>query len=74
MSLKLKNIGATCQREMVTLFHDMIHKEIEVYIDEMIAKSKTEEDHIANLQNLFDRLRKLKLHLNLTKCIFGVRS
>ena len=35
----LKNTGATYQRAMVTLFHDMMHKEIEVYVDDMIAKS-----------------------------------
>ena len=35
----LKNVGATYQRAMVTLFHDMMHKEIEVYVDIMTAKS-----------------------------------
>lgn len=45
MPFGLKNVGATYQRATVTLFHDMIHKEIEVYVDYMIAKSKTEDDH-----------------------------
>jgi len=39
MSFGLKNVGATYHRDMVTLFHDMIHKEIEVYVNDMIAKS-----------------------------------
>ena len=39
MPFRLKNAGATYQRAMVTLFHDMMHKEIEVYVDDMIAKS-----------------------------------
>ena len=39
MPFGLKNAGATYQRAMVTLFHDMMHKEIEVYVDNMIAKS-----------------------------------
>ena len=43
---------------MVTLFHDMIHKEIEVYVDDMIAKSQGEDDHVINLKKLFERLRK----------------
>ncbi|KAK5826749.1 hypothetical protein PVK06_021679 [Gossypium arboreum] len=43
MPFGLKNAGATYQRAMVTLFHDMMHKEIEVYVDDMIAKSRTEE-------------------------------
>ena len=59
---------------MVILFHDMIHKEVEIYIDDMIAKSHKEEDHIVYLQKLFERLRKFKLRLNLNKCTFGVRS
>ena len=42
MPFGLKNAGATYQRAMVTLFHDMMHKEIEVYVDDMIAKSKTD--------------------------------
>lgn len=70
----LKNIGALYQKEIVILFHDMIHKEIEVYVENMIAKSQTEEDHIVNLQKLFHCLRKLKLRLNPAKCTFRVRS
>ncbi|XP_040960329.1 uncharacterized protein [Gossypium hirsutum] len=59
---------------MVTLFHDMMHKELEVYVDNMIAKSKTEEEHVQVLKKLFMRLRKFQLKLNPAKCTFGVRS
>ena len=52
----------------------MMHKEIEVYVDDMIAKSKTEEEHLVNLRKLFKRLRKYRLRLNPTKCTFGVKS
>lgn len=45
----LKNVGATYQRAMTALFHYMMHEEMEVYVDDMIAKSKTEEDHLADL-------------------------
>ena len=55
----------------MTLFHDMMHKEIEVYVDDMIAKSQGEDDHVINLKKLFERLRKFQLKLNLEKCIFG---
>jgi hypothetical protein len=74
MPFGLKNAGATYQRAMVTLFHDMMHKEIQVYVDDMIAKSQSEEDHIDHLQKLFERLRKFRLRLNPAKCTFGVRS
>ena len=39
MPFGLKNTSATYQRAMVTLFHGMMHKEIEIYVDDMIAKS-----------------------------------
>jgi len=58
----------------VALFQDMMHREIEVYVDDMIAKSKTEEEHLVNLRKLFERLRKYRLRLNPAKCTFGVKS
>ena len=70
----MKNAKATYQRAMVTLFHDMMHKEIEVYIDDMIAKSQEGESHPTNIKKLFERLRKYQLKLNLSKCTFGVTS
>jgi len=73
MSFGLKNDGATYQRAMVALFHDMMQKEIEVYVDDMIAKSELEEEHILNLRKLFERLRKFKLKLNPAKCTCGVK-
>uniref|UniRef100_A0A2N9HC86 Reverse transcriptase/retrotransposon-derived protein RNase H-like domain-containing protein n=1 Tax=Fagus sylvatica TaxID=28930 RepID=A0A2N9HC86_FAGSY len=52
MPFGLKNAGATYQRAMVTLFHDMIHHEIEVYVDDMIAKSRTAQDHLTDLRKV----------------------
>ncbi|XP_039682906.1 uncharacterized protein [Medicago truncatula] len=46
MPFGLINAGATYQRGMTKIFHDMIHKEIEVYVDDMIIKSGTEEEHV----------------------------
>jgi hypothetical protein len=74
MPFGLKNVRATCQRVMVTLFHDMMHKEIEVYVDDMIAKSREGENHVQILKKLFERLRKYELRLNPAKCSFGVKS
>ena len=59
---------------MMTLFHDMMHKEIEVYVDDMIAKSQGEDEHMVNLRKLFERLRKFQLKLNPAKCTFGATS
>ena len=59
---------------MVTLFHDMMHKEIEVYVDDMIEKSQSKDDHVVNLRKVFERLRKFQLKLNPTKCSLGATS
>ncbi|XP_070036647.1 uncharacterized protein [Nicotiana tomentosiformis] len=64
--------GATYMRSMTTIFYDMIHKEIEVYVDDVIIKSKRSSDHIADLKKFFNRLRKYNLKLNPAKCAFGV--
>ena len=74
MPFGLKSDGATYQKAMVTLFHDMMHKEIEVYVDDMIAKSREGESHVANLRKLFERLKKYQLKLNPLKCTFRVTS
>lgn len=60
----INNSGSTYQRAMIMLFHHIIHKEIEVYVDDMISKSQTKEEHLVNLEKLFARLRKFKLKLN----------
>ena len=49
MPFGLKNARATYQRAMITLFHDMMHKEIEVYVDDLIANSQEDESHVENL-------------------------
>ena len=43
MPFGLKNTGATYQRAATTLFHDMMHKDVEVYVDDMIVKSRPED-------------------------------
>ena len=55
------------QRAMVALFHDMMHREVEVYVDDILAKSKIKEDHVQILRKLFERLRKYQLKLSLAK-------
>ncbi|XP_070026223.1 uncharacterized protein [Nicotiana sylvestris] len=72
MPFGLKNVGATYMRAMETIFHVMIHKDIEVYVDDVIIKSKKQSDHIKDLRKFFQRLRRYNLKLNLVKCAFGV--
>ena len=59
---------------MASLFHDMMHKEIEVYVDDMISKSHTARDHLVDLRKLFKCLIKYRLRLNPNKCAFGASS
>ena len=52
----------------------MIHKEVEVYVDDMMVKSKIREGHFEALDKFLVRLKKYNLRLNPKKCIFGVTS
>uniref|UniRef100_A0A2N9FW41 Integrase catalytic domain-containing protein n=1 Tax=Fagus sylvatica TaxID=28930 RepID=A0A2N9FW41_FAGSY len=52
MPFGLKNAGATYQRTMTAMFHDMMHREIEDYVDDIVVKSKTREDHFGILKKL----------------------
>ena len=74
MPFGLKNAGVTYQWAMVTLLQDMKHKEIEVYVDNMVAKSRTLRYHLIGLRKLFKHLVKYRLRLNLIKCVFGANS
>ena len=74
MPFGLKNAGATYQRMMTKMFEPQLGKNIEIYIDDMVVKSKVESDHVHDLENIFDILRKYKLRLNASKCSFGVES
>ena len=68
----LKNASATYQCVATILLHDLIHKEVEVYVDDMIVKSKEREGHITTLRKFFERIQFYKLQLNHRKCTFGV--
>ena len=74
MPFSLKNAGSTYQRMMTKMFEAQMGKNIEVYIDDMMVKSKIVSKHIGDLTNIFKILRGHKLHLNASKCSFRVGS
>ena len=74
MPFGLKNAGSTYQRMMTKMFKPQFGRNIEVYIDDMVVKSKVVSEHVGDLANIFGILRKHKLHLNASKCSFGVGS
>ncbi|XP_050222365.1 uncharacterized protein LOC126672459 [Mercurialis annua] len=72
MPFRLKNAGATYQRLMNFVFKDQIGRNMEVYVDNIIVKSKKVEDHAKDLKEVFTNLKKYKLKLNPDKCAFEV--
>ena len=72
MPFELKNAGATYQQMMTRMFRDKIGRTVEVYINDMVVKSKQEIQHIEDLQGVFEILRQHKLRLNAEKCAFRV--
>ncbi|CAL8175199.1 unnamed protein product [Prunus armeniaca] len=74
MPFGLKNAGATYQRAMTAVFHDMMGKEVEDYVDDLVVKSKTREGHQEVLRRVLERCRLYGLKMNPKKCAFGVSS
>ena len=61
MPFGLKNAGATYQMMMTRMLEPQLGKNIEVYIDDMVVKSKLESEHVNDLGSIFDILRRHKL-------------
>ena len=74
MSFGLKNSGSTYQRMMTRMFELLLGKNIEIYVDDMVVKSKMVSEHLGDLRIIFEILRNYKLCLNASKCSFGVGS
>ena len=74
MSFGLKDAGATYQRIVTTIFHDMMHKTMEDYVDDTLVKSTKHNTHLQDLGPILDRMEKFNLRLNPKKCAFGVTS
>ncbi|XP_059630097.1 uncharacterized protein LOC132273081 [Cornus florida] len=74
MPFGLKNAGATYQRAMNSIFHDMIGRFMEIYIDDVVVKSSAKRQHLEHLKRAFERMRIHKLKMNPLKCAFGVSA
>ena len=74
MSFGLKNVGATYQRLMDQIFAGQRGRNLKVYVDDLIFKSKKEEDLIPDLKETFENVRKHNMRLNPKTCVFGIRS
>ena len=74
MSFGLKNARSTYQRMMTRMFEPQLGKNIKIYVDDMVVKSKVVSEHLEDLSGTFNVLRRHKLRLNVSKCSFGVGS
>ena len=74
MPFGLKNARATYQRLVNQMFKKQIGKNVEVYVDDMLVKSKEKEDHLDDLEETFNTLKQYNMKLNPSKCAFGVSS
>lgn len=74
MPFGLKNTGATYQRSVDHVFRKQIGRSLEVYVDDIVIKSRTHMDFAHNLEETLHTLQYFGLKLNPLKCSFGVKS
>ena len=65
-------MGATYQRMMTRMFREKIENIVDVYIDDIVVKSKANQRHVGDLIEIFEILRWYRLRLNVDKCVFAV--
>ena len=74
MTFGLKNAGATYQRAMNYIFHDLIGKLVKIYIDDVVVKSASAGGHLEDLRQILERTRRFGLRMNPKKCAFSVSA
>ena len=74
MPFGLKNTEATYQRLVNQIFKGLIGNSMEVYVDDILVKSKEEADHLTHMAEAFHILKRYQMKLNPAKCAFGVSS
>ena len=72
MPFGLKNTSITYQRLMNKMFAHQIGRNVQVYVDDMLVKSRREDDHLDDLKETFDTLYSYNMKLNPSKSAFGV--
>ncbi|GKE42396.1 reverse transcriptase domain-containing protein [Tanacetum coccineum] len=74
MPFGLRNVRATYQRLVDQAFHKQISRNLEVYVDDLVIKSLTEDEIIRDIEETFKTLREINMKLNPKKCTFGVEE
>jgi hypothetical protein len=70
----LKNVGAMYQCAMNYIYHDLIGKLVEIYIDDVVVKSTSTGGHLEDPHHVFERTRRFGLKVNPKKCAFSVSA
>nr|GEV18794.1 reverse transcriptase domain-containing protein [Tanacetum cinerariifolium] len=74
MSFGLKNVKATYLRLVDKAFHKQIGRNHKVYVDDLVIKSRTEDEIVRDIEETFKTLREINMKLNPKKCTFGVEE
>jgi hypothetical protein len=74
MTFGLENAGATYHRAMNYIFHELIGKIVEIYIDDVVIKSLNHESHLDDVRKTLECTRRHGLKMNPNKCAFGVSA
>ncbi|GJY84825.1 reverse transcriptase domain-containing protein [Tanacetum coccineum] len=74
MPFGLKNTGATYQQLVDKAFQKQIGQNLEVYVDDLVIKIRTEQEVIRDIEETFKTLREINMKLNPKKCAFGMRE
>ena len=74
MPFGLKNARATYQKLVNKMFNKQIGRNMEIYVDDMLVKSKEKLAHLDDLKETFTTLQQYQMKLNPSKCVFGVAS
>ncbi|GKE11892.1 reverse transcriptase domain-containing protein [Tanacetum coccineum] len=69
-----RNAGATYQRLVDKAFHKQIGRNLKVYVDDLVIKSRMEDEIVKDIEETFKTLREINMKLNPTKCTFGVEE
>ncbi|KAK4404277.1 Retrovirus-related Pol polyprotein from transposon.6 [Sesamum angolense] len=68
------HVGVTYQHLVDLMFREEFGRNMEVYVDDMLVKSRQMDQHLAGLTEMFNTLRKYHMKLNPAKCAFGLQS
>ncbi|GKC86469.1 reverse transcriptase domain-containing protein [Tanacetum coccineum] len=74
MHFALRNAGATYQRLVDKAFHKQIGRNLEVYVDDLVIKSRTEDEIVRDMEETFQTIREINMKLNPKKCTFRIEE